>query len=332
VIVGLVFVGTEKHGTMTSTKTSEPAGFTEFRQAERALWEHYDLEPEERLVSLGAEQVVRIHDIGDGEPVLFMHGTGGSGVYFAPLAKGLSRTFRCILIDRPGWTLSSPIDYSSGDFGSIAAELQNDLLTALGVDRVHVIGGSIGNLYALRLALNYPDRVGNIVLLGGFPVEGLTPPTFLRLLRTPLGQIIIRIPQRAQMIRKQLEGLGHKKSLEQGIIPDAYINMKAAESRYTNALRNERDLVRSTLAGKEFKPGVVLSEQDRVAIDAPTLMIYGSDDPVGSEKLWTDFTGSLPNGSLTVTPDSGHLPWFDGPEVVSSITLTHLQTPPTRSA
>lgn len=310
---------------MTNTTTSEPAGFAEFKKAERALWDYYDLEPEERLVSLGDQQIVRIHELGDGEPVLFVHGTGGSGVYFAALVKGLASTFRCILIDRPGWTLSSPIDYSAGRFGTIAADLQHDLLSALGIDRVHVVGGSIGNLYALRLALNYPDHVGNIVLLGGLPAEGLIPPTFLRLLRTPLGQIMIRVPQRPGMIYKQLAGLGHKKSLDRGMIPDEYINMKAAESRYTSALKYERQLVRSVIASRGFQPGVTLSKHDLAAIEAPTLMIYGADEPYGSEKFWNEFTASMPNATLTIAPDSGHLPWFDMPQDVSTLALTQLR-------
>lgn len=317
---------------MANTKTSEPVGFAEFRRAERAVWDHYDLQPEERLVSLENGRVVRMHDIGDGEPVLFVHGTGGSGVYFAPLVKELMPTFRCILMDRPGWTLSSPLDYSGGDFGTIIARLQERFLTSLGIDRAHVIGGSIGNLFALRLALNKPDRVCNIVLNGGMPAAGLTPPAFLRLLRTPVGQIIVRVPQKPPMIRKQLAGLGHGKSLEEGIIPAEYINVKAAESRYTSALRHERHLVRNAITGKGFQPGITLSDNELAAIQAPTLMIYGNDDPLGSQELWRDFMARLPNGSLTITPDSGHLPWYDRPQNVGALTRTHLQTPSVRGA
>lgn len=311
--------------TMSDSITSEPAGFAQFRKMEQAVWEHYGLEPTETLVGLGGQRVIRIHEVGDGEPVLFVHGTGGSGVYFAPLARDLAPSFRCILIDRPGWTLSSPVDYSSSLFGDIAAALQHDLLTTLDIDRAHLIGGSIGNLYALRLALNHPDRVGNIVLLGGLPAEGVTPPTFLRILRTPLGQIIIRIPQTPQMIRKQLAGLGHEQSLESDKIPDELIDMKVAEGRHTKALRHERQLVRNVVAGRRFKPGVVLSRQDLAAIEAPTLMVYGSDDPTGSKDIWEQFTNSMPNATLYVAPHSGHMPWYDNPRAVGSLTLTHLR-------
>ena len=89
--------------TKTGVKVSEPAGFAKFREAERAVWDYYGLDPAERMVDIGDRRVVRIHELGQGDPVLFVHGTGGSGVYFAPLAKKLATSFRCVLIDRPGW-------------------------------------------------------------------------------------------------------------------------------------------------------------------------------------------------------------------------------------
>ena len=98
------------------------------------------------------------------------------------------------------------------------------------------------------------------------------------------------------------------------------------------ALKSERGLVRSVVAGKGFQPGITLSEHELAAIQAPALMVYGSDDPLGSEKLWRDFMASLPNGSLRLIADSGHLPWYDHPHDVGALTRTHLQTPPTRSA
>lgn len=331
-MVGLSMSEQEMAMATASIKTTEPAGFAEFRQAERRLWDLYDLQPDERLVELHNGRVVRIHEVGEGEPVLFVHGTGGSGVYFAPLIKELAPTFRCILMDRPGWTLSTPIDYSNGDFGIIISDLQEQLLTSLDIDRAHLVGGSIGNLFTLRFALNHPDRVGNIVINGASPVEGVTPPTFLRIFRTPIGQVIARIPQKPAMIRNQLSGLGHAKSLEQGIIPAEFIDMKAAESRYTDALKNERDLVRAVIARKGFQAGITLTKAECAAIQAPTLMVYGEDDPTGSKQVFEDFMASLSNGLIAITPDSGHLPWYDRPHDVASLTLSHLQTATKKSA
>lgn len=312
----------------TATTPTADKRFRKFRQVEQEVWGFYGLAPEERLVKVDAGEIIRIHDIGNGDPILFVHGTGGSGVYWAPLIAGLADEFRCILMDRPGWTLSTPIDYSRGDFGKIAANIQLRLLDAIGVDRTHVVGGSIGDLYVLRLALNHPQRVNRIALLGSGPLfDRIEPPTFIRLLRSPLGQIIVRIPQRPGMIRKQMEGLGHKSSLEQEIIPDLLIDLYAATSRYTRAMHNERELVRSTLTPEGFADGFMLTEEEIQAVDSPTLMIYGSNDPIGSTEIWEEFVNLMPDATLEIIDDAGHLNWYDSPAEVSGQLIDHFTRP-----
>jgi 2-hydroxy-6-oxonona-2,4-dienedioate hydrolase len=138
-----------------------------YRRAERAFWRSYGLAPAERFVDAGSPAVrLRVQEVGSGEPVLFINGTGGPGAYFAPLLAEL-RGFRCLVLDRPGWGLSDPVDYSRAAYRTVVAELLRDALDALGVDRACVVGGSIGNLWALRLAQTYPARVERLVLLGG---------------------------------------------------------------------------------------------------------------------------------------------------------------------
>ncbi len=230
-----------------------------------------------------------------------------------------------MLLDRPGWTQSTPIDYSQGDFGTVAAGLLNDFLAALGIESAHVVGGSIGNLFALRLAIQHPDSINKIVLLGGLPDRRFAPPTFIRLLRTPLGQIIVRIPQKSGMIRKQLEQLGHKTSLNQGQIPSELIDRYAATSRHTNAMQYERDLVKAFLTRDGWVSGFTLSDTDLAGISPPTLMIYGKEDPTGSTSIWNEFTRTMPHATLQVMPDSGHLVWYDNPQAVAKRIDEHLR-------
>jgi pimeloyl-ACP methyl ester carboxylesterase len=139
-----------------------------------------------------------------GGPVLFVNGTGGPGAYFAPLLREL-RGFRCLVLDRPGWGLSAPVDYSRAPYRTLTVELLRQALDALEVDRARAVGGSVGNLWVLRLAQAHPGRVERVVLLGGGPLTGeIGVPPFVRLLRSPLGRIIARLPERRRMLDKQL--------------------------------------------------------------------------------------------------------------------------------
>jgi hypothetical protein len=98
-------------GTATGPRTER------YRRAERAFWETYGLAPTERVVTVGSPPVrLRVQELGSGEPVLFVNGTGGPGAYFAPLLAELPG-LRCLVLDRPGWGLSAPVDFSGRPTG-----------------------------------------------------------------------------------------------------------------------------------------------------------------------------------------------------------------------
>ncbi len=73
-----------------------------YRAAEQAFWESYSASPTERWLDLRRPTTrVRVQEIGDGPPLVFLHGGPGAGAIFAPLVS-LLPGFRCITIDRPG--------------------------------------------------------------------------------------------------------------------------------------------------------------------------------------------------------------------------------------
>jgi len=140
-----------------------------YRAAERALWAEHGLEPRERMVEvpvLGAR--IRVVEVGSGQPVIFVPGTGGIGPYWAPLVKQLSG-FRCLMVDRPGWGPSEPVDYRSKNLADVSATVLGAVQEAFDAPSVDVIGASVGNLWGLGLASRRPSAVRKIVLLGGGP-------------------------------------------------------------------------------------------------------------------------------------------------------------------
>jgi pimeloyl-ACP methyl ester carboxylesterase len=298
----------------TQTGTASGARTERYRRAERAFWDHHGLAPAERFVKVGSPPVrLRVQELGSGEPVLFVNGTGGPGAYFAPLLGAL-RGLRCLVLDRPGWGLSAPVDFSGREYKTVVAELLGDTLDALGVDRAHVVGGSIGNLWALRLAQANPSRVDRLVLLGGGPLTAEIPvPTFIRLLRSPLGKVIVRVPEKPRMVAKQLAGLGHATGGQPGQVPPTFVDWRVAMSRETDWRRHERDMVRCVVGRGGFVPGFVLQDAEVAGIGQPTLMVYGTADPVGSVDIWRRFVGRIPGGELELVDGGGHMVWYDDP-------------------
>lgn len=297
-----------------------------YRIAERVLWEHYGLKPTERFFNLGAARTpIRVVEVGSGPPLLFAHGTAGSGPAFAPLISHLSG-FRCLLFDRPGFALSSPVPYAAGSFGSTIADLQRHLLDALGIPIVDVVGHSIGGLFALRLASCYPTRVRRIVLLGGGPmIDAAGVPPIIRLVASPLGGIAVKLMATRVVTRGMIRANGHGRSLANGRIPGAWIDWRTSVTRDTNSMRHERSMVQALVEGNSYRPGVTFVESELRALAHPTLMLYGTADPSGSEAVWRRLIDAMPNGQIQLIDNAGHMVWLDEPGRVARETASFLR-------
>jgi 2-hydroxy-6-oxonona-2,4-dienedioate hydrolase len=315
----------------TATKTTPravsatPLSIDSYRASERALWDRYELTPTERFIDVGCPAVrLRVQEVGSGEPVVFVHGTGGPGTWPSLVAELAG--VRCILLDRPGWGLSSPVDYSAKPYSALVSDLLSSVLDALGLEHAHVVGASIGNTWALRLAQRHPSRVGRIVLLGGGPLlPEVAIPTFIRLLASPVGALMVRIPQKRKMIHAQLRQIGHGPSLDAGRITDEFIAWRLSLTRDTHSMRHERAMVRAIASPRGFRPGLTLEDAEFTRIAQPTLHVFGTADPVGSVATWQRAAGLLPRGELQLVDDAGHVPWFDDPSRVASC-VTHFLT------
>jgi pimeloyl-ACP methyl ester carboxylesterase len=226
-------------------------------------------------------------------------------------------------MDRPGWGLSSPIDYGSGAFDALAASMLAKALDAMELDRVDLVGASIGGLWALHLARRHPSRVGRVVLLGGMPDSEIGVPTFIKLLTSPLGAVMVRAPMTARMLRSQLEAIGHGRSVAAGRMDD-FIAWRLAFTNLTPSMRHERSMARALRTGARWRPAFTMENTDLEQVPHPVRMIFGSEDPTGSLELWERYIRHLPNGEVVVVPGAGHQPWWDEPTEVGALTASFL--------
>lgn len=297
-----------------------------YRAAERKLWRHYGIEPRERFVEAGpARTRIRVTEVGNpaAPPVVFIGGTGGTGPYWAPLVAALDA--RALIMDRPGFGLSVAVDYAGQPYGALVAGLVEDVLDGLEIADAGFVGASIGDVWALLAAERLPERVRKVVLLGGGPLTSeVTPPLFIKLLRSPFGALIVRVPQKPKMLRSQLAQMGHASSIETGRFPEAFFEWNVALSRSTPSMRHERTMVQAVLGRDGFIADLRFDGDRRALVKAPVLMVVGSADPVGSVDIWTRFVDGLPDGVLRVLDDAGHLSWWDNPAQVADWVREHL--------
>ena len=131
---------------------------------------------------------------GPGAPVLFVHGTVGPGSWPSLVAAHAGHPVPRPRSARMG-SAATPVDFREAAYRPFVADLLAALLDSLDIDRVDVVGGSIGDVWALSLAEHHPTRVGRVVLLGGGPiVADVRVPGFIRVLASPIGAVIVRLP------------------------------------------------------------------------------------------------------------------------------------------
>src|ERR1700760_4262020 len=138
-----------------------------FEQAESRLFDACGVQVTSRRVRLADPSLtVRVLDTGEGPPLVLVHGSGMSASTWAPLMPHLAPR-RLIALDLPGFGLSDPFDYSGRALRQHAVAQLTSLLDALGLDRVPVVGTSLGGMWALSMAVAAPDRTTAVASLGG---------------------------------------------------------------------------------------------------------------------------------------------------------------------
>lgn len=286
-----------------------------YRAAERTLWESLGTTPIEQQVHLERNDVlVRIQEVGEGPPILFIHGANTSGASWASLASRL-RGFRSVIVDRPGTGLSRPLvpaldRQSIGRFGDTFVV---DVLDALGLERAHLVATSFGGYVALRSAAAHPDRVNRMVQFSwpaGAPLERL--PAFIRVLSIPIiGRLLAELPASERTVRMTFRRIGHRASLEAGRITAEDVACYLALLNHTDTMRNELAMGRALISPLRGLDRLELTDALLAKIRTPTLFLWGERDPFGGIETARKVVERMPNAELDMVAEAGHAPWLD---------------------
>ena len=309
---------------------TEPRAVSAYRDAERTLWRSLDVVPEERwlrLPTLGTD--VRIQELGQGRPVLFIHGGSTAGSSWAELAAALPDV-RCLLLDRPGTGLSAPLPAPVRDIAAlqrVADVLIPDVLDALDLATGDVVATSFSGWFALRAALAAPSRIGRLALFGwtaGAPVGRL--PWMLRIGVMPvIGDLIDRLPVTEASVGAIFRAIGSGDAVADGRITREAIGAYAALLRWTPTLRNDRDLGRLFLSARGLDDRIVLTADERGRITSPIDWLWGGRDAFGGESIARSFVAPFPDCRLTIASSAGHAPWVDDLAMATSFVRTALE-------
>jgi len=263
-------------------------------------------------------------EAGTGTPILLLHGLGGTNVSFLPTLWDLSTDHHVIAPDLPGHGDSGkPIRrYDASFYGDWVVALLN----TLGLDRVHLVGNSLGARVALEVAMKAPERVDRLVLLAAAPIvhrlRQLVP--LVRLLRPELAAIPIPMLRAEALFA--LRGLFAKPSR----MPDEWL--EAAADEFVRVFRDPGARVAFFSSLREIyleEPHGDLGYWNRLqSVSAPALFVWGDHDPLVPPAHGRAIAAALPHSRSVVLKDCGHVPQYELPEATNRLIRDFLDPKP----
>lgn len=286
------------------------------REAEGRLFAFYGLEPKTHYISLkDLGMRVRVSEIGSGRPVLIVPGNTGDAFPLIPLMAEL-HGLRILALNRPGGGLSDGMDHREVDFREFAVQTLTAVLDAFALDRVPVVAHSIGGHWSIWLALDRPERVGSLTLLG---VPGnlisISPPFALRLMAVPiLNRCLYNliVPGSPQQSFWSLAFMGHSPETC-ARLPESMADCYYHFQRLPHAKVSSLSLMERVNRLRGSRPEVRLTERQLKHVRQPTMFLWGTNDPFGSVEVGRHISEILPSAQFHAIQGGGHLPWLDDP-------------------
>lgn len=239
------------------------------------------------------------HDVGEGDPVILIHGGGPGATGYSNYSRNigpLSQNNRVIVIDLPGYGGSENREIEGSIFDVLSAMVIG-LMDALDIAKASIVGNSLGGGTALRTAIDHPERVAKLVLMGpgggmtvhsNFPTPGLMKMFTYYLGDGPSEKKLRAIIQELVFDPSQITEELFQQRLEASMRPDVVANPPLKQRKGPSAMRD--DLWREPL----YK------------VKHPVLMIWGREDRVLPIDAAFVYQKSLPNAELHVFPKCGH--------------------------
>ncbi len=243
---------------------------------------------------------LELFESGKGSPVLFLHGGEGFDER-QPFVAPLTAKRRLIAPSHPGFGKSSLPEWL--DNVDDIAHIYLELLDTLGLDKVDIIGCSIGGWIAAEMATKTPERVNRLVMVGPVGVkvgsqDKLDIPDIFAVPQADANKLLYHDPAK--------------------MAPDT---KKMTDDELAAMFRN-----RETLALLVWEPWMHNTKlKHRLhRVKSPALFIRGSSDGLVSDSYLKAYAALLPNARTLTIPAAGHAPHLEQPEALASAVLEFL--------
>jgi pimeloyl-ACP methyl ester carboxylesterase len=280
-----------------------------FLRSDAEVFSGHSLETNSRSLHLKPGMTIRAVEAGTGEPVLFLHGFSLCTSHWAPLFTRLE-SVRRIAIDMPGHGASDGFDYAASDLRRWFREMLTACLDELGVESAHIVGHSQGAMLGMWLALDAPERVRSLIMIGTPAVAlGARLPELRVLARPGIGSLLLSMPKLSFMYRRILANTIGRQAVESASKP--LIRATYLATRNHDFGRTVSSYIREMFAGADAEPPrYILTDDELGRITQPVLVLWGEGDHNQPRVEAETRVGIIPHACFSLVP-GGHEPWLD---------------------
>lgn len=247
----------------------------------------------DRLTTTVAGTEVCYRRGGSGQTLVFLHGAGGSGNAL-PFLEKLTADHDVIIADHPGFGESGTPDWLETIHDMAFFYL--DLLEALDLKDIHLVGQSLGGWIAMEVAVRSTARIGRLTLVGA---AGITLPD------VAMGDLF-----------NWDKETRYRKMIYDSALADKLLSMPTTPEQDAIAVKNEETTKLLAWEPRFHDPAL---HKWLHRIDVPTRIIWGADDPVFPLPYGEALASLIPGARLSVIEQCGHLPQVDAPEKLKAL-------------
>ncbi|MBY8860843.1 alpha/beta fold hydrolase [Nocardia sp. CA2R105] len=246
------------------------------------------------------------------ESVVFLHGTSGHLEAFARNIPAHAPLYRCHAIDMLGHGYTGKPDYPY----EIPRYVEHlvDYLDAVGIQRAHLVGESLGGWVAAHLASELPERVLSLQLLaaGGTVAN----PAIMDRIKTSTTKAVRS--NDIQLTRDRLRLLMH----DPADATEELVEVRHRIYHQPDFVANIHNLL--SLQEMEIRQRNLLRPDRLARIQAPTLVVWGHENPFGDVPEAKKMAEDIPGARLQLYPECGHWPQHEQAEQYNPLSLDFL--------
>jgi pimeloyl-ACP methyl ester carboxylesterase len=276
-----------------------------------------------RVTALGVDTFYLECGPADAPPVVFFHGLGATSASFLPVMWDLARDHRVVAVDLPGFGESGkPVRPLHAEYFATWAVA---LLDALGIERAHLVGNSMGGRVVLEIGLRSPQRAHRLALI--------TPSLAWRRFRIAVRLVRLLRPELGALPIPMLHAIVIQSIRNMFGDPDRVpaTAMHGAADEFIRYFRSPRGRIAFFSAAREIyleSPHGRRGFWNRLSrLTVPSLFIFGTKDRLVPHAFQRYVQRAVPHASFVLLEGGGHVPQFEMPEETNRIVRGFLDGP-----